>query len=190
MSEPSTARRIAQEPGRKPRLCISRCLLGDEVRYDGAGKLDERLLATFADSVEWVPVCPEVECGMPVPRPRMHLADDPLCPRMVTTETGEDQTGRMAAWVRSRMDELEHEELSGFILKSRSPSCGPGKVPVLGPDGGQVGEGLGIFSAAVAERFPDLPLADEKGLLDADALTDFVDKLIAEKRRRHAGETG
>jgi len=185
MTTPTTAGKILREPGRKPRLCISTCLLGERVRYDGAGKRDAHLLEAFGDSVEWVPVCPEVECGMTVPRDCMHLADDPASPRMVTTVTSEDQTGRMKAWIRSRLDELAREGLSGFILKSNSPSCGTGPVVVLDRNGDRAGDGVGLFAAAVAERFLHLPVASEKSLRDADALDDFVGRLLNEKRRRH-----
>jgi len=186
MTESTTARRILREPGRKPRLCISTCLLGEKVRYDGAEKRDASLLEAFGDSVEWVPVCPEVECGMTVPRECMRLAGDPASPNMVTTVTGEDQTDLMREWIRSRLDELAHENLSGFILKCNSPSCGTSAVPVLDENGDQAGEGVGLFAAAVAKRLPALPIADERGLRDSDVLNDFVGRLIDEKRRRHA----
>ena len=188
MTASNTARRIRKEPGRKPRLCISTCLLGEKVRYDGAGKLDADLLEAFGDSVEWVPVCPEVECGMAVPREPMHLADDPANPRMVTTATGEDQTNRMRAWIGSRLNELAREDLCGFILKSRSPSCGTRAVPVLDETGDQTGEGVGLFAAAVAERFPDLPVADERSLRDPDALSEFAEKLRSDSTHGERGD--
>jgi uncharacterized protein YbbK (DUF523 family)/uncharacterized protein YbgA (DUF1722 family) len=174
----------AHEPGLKPRLGVSTCLLGENVRYDGAEKRDPILLRAFGNHVEWVPVCPEVECGMTVPRDLMHLADDPDSPRLVTTATGEDQTERMQTWIRSRLDELAGCDLWGFVLKSRSPSCGTGAVPVLDATGEQAGEAAGLFAAAVAERFPLLPVADERSLRDDSMWDNFIERLFCLKRYR------
>ena len=172
------------EPGLKPRLGVSTCLLGENVRYDGADKSDPLLLRAFGNHVEWVPVCPEVECGMTVPRDPMHLAGDPDSPRLVTTATGEDQTGRMQTWIRSRLDELAGCDLWGFVLKSRSPSCGTGAVPVLDATGEQAGETAGLFAAAVAGRFPLLPVADERSLRDDSMWDNFIERLFCLKRYR------
>lgn len=172
------------EPGLKPRLGVSTCLLGENVRYDGAEKRDPVLLGAFGNHVEWVPVCPEVECGMTVPRDPMHLADDPDSPRLVTTATGEDQTGRMQTWIRSRLDELAREDLWGFVLKSRSPSCGRSAVPVLDSTGARAGEAAGLFAAAVAGRFPLLPVADERSLRDDSVWDNFIERLFCLKRYR------
>ncbi|MCK4410594.1 MAG: DUF1722 domain-containing protein [Candidatus Eisenbacteria sp.] len=174
----------AREPGLKPRLGISTCLLGENVRYDGAEKRDPVLLRAFGDHVEWVPVCPEVECGMTVPRDAMHLADDLDSPRLVTTATGEDQTERMQTWIRSRLEELAREDLWGFVLKSRSPSCGRSAVPVLNSTGEQMGEAAGLFAAAVAERFALLPVADERSLRDNATWDNFIERLFCLRRYR------
>lgn len=181
--------REAHEPGHRPRLCISTCLLGENVRYDGADRSDPVLLGAFGNHVEWVPVCPEVECGMTVPRDPMHLADDPSSPRLVTTATGEDQTGRMRTWIRSRLDELARENLWGFVLKSNSPSCGTRTVPVLDARGAKTSEAAGLFAAAVAERFPLLPVADERGLRDDAEWDGFIERLFCLKRYRDSMRT-
>jgi len=173
-----------REPGLRPRLGVSTCLLGENVRYDGTEKSDPVLLRAFGDDVEWVPICPEVECGMTVPRDPMHLADDPDSPRLVTTATGEDQTGRMQTWIRSRIDELAHENLWGFVLKSRSPSCGRSAVPVLNATGARAGETAGLFAASVAGRFPLLPVADERSLRDDSMWDNFIERLFCLKRYR------
>ena len=80
------------------RIGISSCLLGEEVRYDGGHKLDLYLKETLGSFVEWVPVCPEVECGLPIPREAMHLVGDPESPRLVTVRTGQDYTLQMLRW--------------------------------------------------------------------------------------------
>ena len=102
------------------RLGISTCLLGEEVRYDGGHKLDRFLVETLGEYVEWVPVCPEVEMGLPVPRESMRLVDDPENPRLVTPKTGEDHTERMQAWARKR---LNRQVIEDTIRKTLSISC-------------------------------------------------------------------
>ena len=67
--------------------------------------------------VEFVPVCPEVECGLGIPRESMHLEGSPDSPRLITTRTKVDHTERMTTWARKRVQELEQEELCGFILE-------------------------------------------------------------------------
>lgn len=169
---------------RRPRLGVSTCLLGENVRYDGAEKRDPVLLDAFGGLVDWVPICPEVECGMTVPRDPMHLGGDPASPRLVTTATGQDQTERMQAWMRARLEELEDEKLWGFVLKSNSPSCGTGAVPVLDDAGARVGAAAGLFAAAVAERFPLLPTTDERSLRNDSEWDSFIERLFLLRRYR------
>src|SRR5512136_3099904 len=97
----------------KIRLGISKCLLGEPVRYDGGHKLDRFLTGTLGQYVEYVPVCPEVECGLSIPRESMHLEGDPNAPRLVTSRTKQDMTDRMARWAQGRVMELEKEGLCG-----------------------------------------------------------------------------
>ncbi len=106
----------------KIKLGISTCLLGENVRYDGGHKLDRFLTETLGQYVEYVPVCPEVECGLPIPREALRLVGNPDSPRLVTTRTKQDLTDRMTQWAQKRVVELEGEGLFGFIFKSDSPS--------------------------------------------------------------------
>src|SRR4030043_2247655 len=112
----------------KIKLGISACLLGENVRYDGGHKLDRFLTETLGQYVEYIPVCPEVECGMPVPRESMQLEGDPDSPRLVTIRTKQDLTERMVQWARKRIIALEKEDLCGFIFKTDSPSSGMERV--------------------------------------------------------------
>jgi uncharacterized protein YbbK (DUF523 family) len=125
----------------KIKLGISACLLGKNVRYDGGHKLDRFLTDTLGQYVEYVPVCPEVECGLPVPRESMHLEGDPESPRLVTSQTKQDMTERMISWAKTRAVELEKEVLCGFIFKSDSPSSGMERVRVYNEKGMPVKKG-------------------------------------------------
>ena len=103
------------------RLGISTCLLGERVRYDGGHKRDPFLIDELGRYIEWVPVCPEVEMGLAVPRESMRLTGDPENPRLVAPKSGIDYTERMVAWARRRVEELESARLHGFVFKKDSP---------------------------------------------------------------------
>ncbi|MBM4032878.1 MAG: DUF523 domain-containing protein [Planctomycetes bacterium] len=148
----------------KLRLGISACLLGERVRYDGGHKLDRLIAEVFGPFVEWVPVCPEAECGLGVPREPMRLEGDPASPRLITVRTRLDHTARILAWARQRVAELERECLCGFILKSKSPSCGLRRVPVYPERGEPSMAGIGLFARTLIERLPLLPIEDDRRL--------------------------
>ncbi|HZA13326.1 MAG TPA: DUF523 domain-containing protein, partial [Myxococcaceae bacterium] len=113
----------------RPRVGISACLLGHAVRWDGAHKRDGWLVDVLGPRVEWVPVCPEMEVGLGVPREPIRLVGDPRAPRLIS-ESGNDLTERMQSWVRRRTGELAALALAGYVLKSNSPSCGARRVRV------------------------------------------------------------
>jgi uncharacterized protein YbgA (DUF1722 family)/uncharacterized protein YbbK (DUF523 family) len=163
----------------KIRIGISTCLLGENVRYDGGHKLDRYITETLGQYFEYVPVCPEVEYGLPVPREALRLVGDPHSPRLKTVRTGVDHTEGMNRWAETRLDELEREDLSGFIFKSRSPSSGLKGVKVYLPGGGVSRSGAGIFGAAFVRRNPLVPVIDDGRLHDPDLRETFVDAVTA-----------
>lgn len=163
----------------KIRLGISSCLLGNRVRYDGQHKLDHFLVDVLGQYVEWVPVCPEVECGLPVPREAMRLVGDPEHPRLVTIKTRTDHTDRMLQWASRRARELDREDLCGFVFKSRSPSSGMKSVKVYNDDGMPSQTGVGLFAKAFMDRFPLLPVEDEGRLNDALLRENFIERIFA-----------
>ncbi|MGE4551527.1 MAG: DUF523 domain-containing protein, partial [Desulfovibrionaceae bacterium] len=146
-------------------LGVSRCLLGEPVRYDGGHQLDRFLRDELGPFVTWAPVCPEVECGLPVPREAMRLVGDPAAPRLVTQKTGADHTARMAAWAAGRLEALAGLGLCGFVFKKDSPSSGMTRVKVYPEPGGParpgVRQGVGVFARLFMARFPHLPVEDD-----------------------------
>lgn len=108
----------------KIRLGISSCLLGNSCRYDGAHKLDRHLKDAFGKFVDWIPVCPEVECGLSVPREAMYLVGASESSRLVTKNSNIDYTEKMLKWAKEKFEQLEREKLCGFVFKNNSPSCG------------------------------------------------------------------
>ena len=168
----------------KIRLGISTCLLGEPVRYDGGHKLDHFLTETLAQYVEYVPVCPEVECGMPVPREAMHLEGELESPRLVTIKTGIDKTDQMTAWANKRVSELEKEKLMGFIFKSDSPSSGMERVKIYNGKNMSVRKGVGLFARQFMEHFPLLPVEEEGRLHDPALRENFIERVFSLARWR------
>jgi uncharacterized protein YbgA (DUF1722 family)/uncharacterized protein YbbK (DUF523 family) len=168
----------------KIKLGISTCLLGENVRYDGGHKLDRFLTDTLGQCIEYVPVCPEVECGLGVPRESMHLEGYPDSPRIVTIRTKQDMTDRMVQWARKRVAELEKEDLCGFIFKSDSPSSGMERIRVYNEKGVPVKKGVGIFARIFMDHFPLLPVEDEGRLHDPELRENFIERIFTLKRWR------
>jgi uncharacterized protein YbgA (DUF1722 family)/uncharacterized protein YbbK (DUF523 family) len=170
----------------KLRLGISACLLGETVRYDGGHKLDRYLRDTLGPFVEYVPVCPEVECGLPTPRESMRLVGEPDAPRLVTRKTTRDLTDQMQSWAAKRLDQLAGERLCGFVFKSGSPSSGMERVRVYTEQGMPSKRGSGLFAKAFMERFPLLPVEDDGRLHDAGLRENFIERVFVYQRWRTA----
>ena len=163
---------------RKIRIGISSCLLGNNVRYDGGNKLDQYLIDTFGRFVEWVPVCPEVEAGLSVPREPMQLVADGLRTRLFTIETRKDLTDVLARWTAGRQKLLGQEGVCGFVLKARSPSCGVRDAELFSASGESVGTRAGLFAEAIMNRFPSLPVEDEERLRGSGAREQFLARIL------------
>lgn len=163
-----------------PRVGISACLLGERVRYDGGHKLNPFAAGPLGKLVTLVPVCPEVELGMGIPREPVRLERSRRTLRMVGTGSRTDHTAAMTRFARRRIDALESLGLSGYIFKKNSPSCGPEGVPVHG----STRTGRGLFAAAVIDRMPLLPVVDERDLSTAAAQGHFLERVFAYQRLR------
>lgn len=168
----------------KIKIGISSCLLGNPVRYDGGHKLDCFLRDTLGLYVEYVPVCPEAECGMGIPREAMRLEGKPDAPHLVTRHTREDKTEMMVRWAKKRVAELAAENLCGFIFKSDSPSSGMERVKVYDDKGVPARTGVGIFARIFMEHFPLLPSEEEGRLHDTGLRENFIERIFTLKRWR------
>jgi uncharacterized protein YbgA (DUF1722 family)/uncharacterized protein YbbK (DUF523 family) len=161
------------------RVGVSTCLLGERVRYDGGHKLDRYVVNTLGRFFEWVPVCPEVETGLSIPRETMRLVGDADAPRLVTLKSGQDYTERMQAWARERLEQLAEVKLHGFVFKKDSPSSGLYRVKVYTEQGMPSKIGTGIFPREVMNCFPLLPLEEEGRLHDMHLRENFIDRVFA-----------
>jgi uncharacterized protein YbgA (DUF1722 family)/uncharacterized protein YbbK (DUF523 family) len=166
------------------RIGISTCLLGEPVRFDGGHKRDAFLTETFGRFVEWVPVCPEVECGFGTPREAMRLVRAGPGVRLLTVKTSVDLTEAMERYSRSRVAALADEDLSGYVLKKDSPSCGLERVKVYDRHGTPARGGRGLFAAALVEAFPHLPVEEEGRLADPRLRDNFIERVFAYWRLR------
>ncbi len=183
-TESDRGRTAKAEDGERIRIGISTCLLGEKVRHDGGHKHDRYLTQTLGRYFEYVPVCPEYECGLGVPRESMRLVGDPDSPRLVTTKTKVDMTRRMTEWANRRVRELEREDPCGFIFKSRSPSSGMQRVNVYDEKGMPSKTGVGIFAGIFMEHFPLIPVEEEGRLHDPGLRENFIEQVFALKRWR------
>jgi uncharacterized protein YbgA (DUF1722 family)/uncharacterized protein YbbK (DUF523 family) len=140
--------------------------------------------------VDYVPVCPEVECGLSVPREAMRLVGDPDDPKLLTQKTLIDHTDRMRSWAARRIRELAGEDLCGFVFKSRSPSSGMTGVKVYDETGTRIRKGTGIFAKAFMEYFPVLPVEDEGRLNDAGLRENFIERIFTYGRWKEMSRSG
>jgi uncharacterized protein YbgA (DUF1722 family)/uncharacterized protein YbbK (DUF523 family) len=167
------------------RIGVSACLLGGEVRFDGGHKHDRYLTDVLDQNVEWLPICPEIEVGMGVPRPVLQLRGGEIGERLVERESGLDWTGRMRSYAEARVRELESTGLDGFIVKKDSPSCGMSRVRVYKELGAMpTREGVGHFAQALTRSLPELPLEEEGRLRDAVLRERFIEQIFSHNRWR------
>jgi uncharacterized protein YbgA (DUF1722 family)/uncharacterized protein YbbK (DUF523 family) len=166
------------------RIGVSACLLGHEVRYDGGHKRDLFVTGPLAAFMTFVPVCPEVEVGLPVPRPAIRLLRRGDEVRLVEPENRVDHTESMRRFSGRRVRELEALDLSGYILKKDSPSCGMERVKVYPERGPAVRDGVGLFAEALMERMALLPVEEEGRLNDPALRENFIERVFAYRRLR------
>jgi len=167
-------------------LGISSCLLGHKVRYDGGHKYDSWLVETLGNYVDYLPVCPEVGCGLPIPREAMRLVGDASSPRLLTQKTGIDHTQRMQDFCAKAVSELSGKQLCGFVFKSKSPSSGMERVKVYPASGGAASKnGIGVFANAFMEAYPLLPVEEEGRLHDPVLRENFIERIFIMHRWLH-----
>lgn len=158
------------------RIAISSCLLGERVRYDGESKLQSWL--DDCGEVLWVPVCPEVEIGMSIPREAIQIEESCDGIKLLGVESRQDWTEPMNNFTRQRVLQLQAAGIVGYIFKARSPSCGIGDVPLMGALGQfVVGKTNGRFCDVLMEMWPELPIVNEVMMLDVKQRMEFLQRV-------------
>lgn len=165
------------------KIGISSCLLGNKVRYDGQHKLDRFLRDELGSYMDWVPVCPETECGLGIPREAMRLVGQATdSARLFTNKTFVDKTDQMLEYTYPKLDELAKENLRGFIFKTKSPTSGMRGVKIYTDEGMPSYRGTGIFAREFMKRFPNIPVEDEGRLHDAGIRENFIEMIYVYDR--------
>jgi uncharacterized protein YbgA (DUF1722 family)/uncharacterized protein YbbK (DUF523 family) len=166
------------------RIGISACLLGEEVRFDGGHKRDRFIVGTLGQFFRFVPVCPELDIGLGVPRESLRLVRRDTGIRIVAPKSDADHTDAMVEYSTAKSAELDQLNLSGFLLKRASPSCGMERVRVYDRNGIPERTGRGIFAQVLLERHPLLPVEEEGRLHDPGIRENFFDRVFGYPRMR------
>ena len=160
----------------RPRVGVSSCLLGEEVRFNGGHKRYRFLTDDLGPHVDWVPFCPEVEIGLGTPREPIRLTADG---RLVNRDGTADHTEAMAALPLPAVD------IDGYVFKAKSPSCGIRALPRYREDGVAADHsGRGLYAARVLSAFPLLAVEDEGRLNDPGLREAFTERIFAAARLR------
>ena len=167
---------------KKIRVGVSSCLLGEKVRFDGGHKRDRLITEVLGEYFEYVPVCPEVELGLPTPRETLRLVARDGEERLVFTKSGDDITEAMTVWARQRVKQLEKEKLFGFIFKSKSPSSGMERVKLYDKNGSPTNRGVGVFAREFMAHFPLIPVEEDGRLHDALLRENFIECVFTFRR--------
>lgn len=170
------------------RVGVSSCLLGESVRWDANHKRDGFVADTLARFVDLIPVCPEVELGLGIPREAIRLVADSDRDgvRLRGRASGDDHTTAMRRLARSRSKSLAGLDLCGYVFKSKSPSCGLFRVPIYREGQSALRSGRGLFAEVLTAALPLLPVEEDGRLNDAKLREAFVERVFAYARLRRA----
>lgn len=162
---------------KRPIIAISSCILGQAVRYDGRLKHFPELCQQLQQHFDFLAVCPETEIGLGVPRPAVQLSGDPQSPRMTGRDNPSiDITDKMLDYCNSRTGQLN--TISGYVFKSKSPSCGIKNIPVFQGEKMITQNHQGLFACSVSRRYPDLPITDETLLQTQQQRDNFIQQVL------------
>ena len=164
------------------RIGVSACLLGESVRHDASHANHVYLVNVLSKQVELVPLCPEMGCGMGLPREAVRHVDCAGDLRLIGADSAEDWTERMNAWCDRVIPDLENDDLCGFVVKDDSPTCGSVNGPVHSTDSTGVKRGVGFFTARLMKRFPLMPVESQARLDDPILRENFIRRIFVYKR--------
>lgn len=167
----------------KIKIGVSSCLIGEKVRWNGDHKQNRYVKDTLCKFFEYTPVCPEVEVGMGTPRETVALYGTLENPKMLSRKTQTDWTQKMNRYTKNRIKDLSKDDLCGYIFKSKSPSCGLGRIPVYDEnDRSKARHGAGIFADAFIKANPFIPTEDEGRLRDPKIRENFIVRVFCFSR--------
>lgn len=161
------------------RIGVSSCLLGEKVRYNGDHKKNKYVCEVLGKHFEWIPICPEVEAGMGIPREPVKLFGTKEDARINGEKTGTDWTRRMTKTAEKQIRKMQQLDVRGFVLKKNSPSCGTGGIPVYKKNGEIADYGPGLFVQLLLNRLPDIPVVEENQLQNKKNRENFINGVFA-----------
>lgn len=157
------------------RIAVSSCLMGQCVRYDGSHRRNAGIINLQLADVELLPICPEVAIGLGVPRPPVQLVDKDGDIRVLGLEDPTlDVTDKLTTYA---LEVAEQAGISGYIFKSRSPSCGLKDVKVYASTGEVIQPGRGLFADTLLRALPLLPVIEDEELQDPAARSRFLEQV-------------
>ena len=160
-------------------LGISACLMGDEVRYNGGHTQSKLCTHALTNYFHFEKFCPEVAAGFGIPRPTMRLIGDPASPILTSTHgEQEDLTQQLLNGIHPQLPKMSH--LDGYILMKNSPSCGLSRIKVYQENGyAHETKVSGLFTRALKDKYPLLPMEEEGRLNDAALRENFILRVYA-----------
>ncbi|MCB1802131.1 MAG: DUF1722 domain-containing protein [Gammaproteobacteria bacterium] len=165
----------------RPLIGISSCLLGQKVRYDGTAKRDRWIVEQLGKFVDYRPVCPEMAIGLGTPRPPIRLLGTPEDTRVVgVADPSIDVTDALEDFALNSAAQMR--DISGYVLMSKSPSCGMERVKLYAHSGHAAKKGVGVYARVLMEALPNLPFEEEGRLNDAMLRENFVNRVFAYRR--------
>lgn len=164
----------------KIKIGVSGCLLGQKIRFDGMGKFHWYINEVLGNYFEYVSMCPEVEIGMGIPRKAVRLVGQLKSPEMIEPVSGMNWTKKMHSYSSKKLPGLS--ELSGFLFKKGSPSCGVFRTKVYQGNGVPIANGRGLFADAFCKHWPLIPVEEEGRLNDAQLRENFLERVFGYHR--------
>lgn len=172
------------------KIGVSACVTGEKVRWNGTSNRDSFLTETLAKYVEFVPLCPEIACGMGIPREKVRQVDCGDEIRLIGYESGDDLTDKMTQWAERVLPGLDEEGLCGFVLRSKSPTCALIQAKIFSTAGKPPRRGAGFFSRLLMEHTPILPVETADRLQNPILRENFIHRVFVLNRWRELLDKG
>ncbi len=161
------------------KIGVSACVIGEKVRFDSGHKINNFLTKDFSEYVRFVAVCPEVGIGLPVPRPTIRLISNEERVALVESKNPDvEYTTRMMDYSENKVEQLIPENLCGYVVCAKSPTCGMERVKVYKKNSADK-NGIGLYTKVLMEKMPWLPVEEDGRLLDQVLKENFIARVYA-----------
>lgn len=172
---------------RKPKVMISKCLNSEKCRYDGQG-FDDKVIRSIREYIDIETVCPEVEIGLATPRDPIRIEKHENDLKLIQHNSNIDYSNEMYEFAEEFIKKVD--DLDGFILKSKSPSCGIKDVKIY-PKGQKCSiskNGNGFFAQKLIEKNFNIPIENEGRLKNYILREEFLTKIFTLNRLKDCND--